>query len=181
MVRRSPQGWDSRTATRLAIGAALVWGALCGIYALLDWRFTQLAIGTAHALAMCLTQLGLDAQVAGTTVAWQGGRSSFVIIPECTGVYGASIFAAFVLAAPLGLGPRILGLAVGLVLVGALNLARLVLLALVQTRAPHFFHLAHDYLWQVLFVLGLATLYGAWLELARRWTRVPDGTPSLPG
>ena len=76
MVRRSPVGWDSRTATRLAYRAALVWGALCGIYALLDWRFSRLAIGTAHALAGCLNHVGLDAQVAGTVVAWQGGRRS---------------------------------------------------------------------------------------------------------
>jgi len=179
MVRRSPVGWDSRAATRLAYRAALIWGALCGSYALLDWRFSRLAIGTAHALAGCLNQLGLDAQAAGTIVAWQGGRSSFEIIPECTGIYGASIFAAFVLAAPLGLKPRLLGLAIGLILVSALNMTRLVLLALVQTRAPHLFHLAHDYLWQVLFVLALAGLYGVWLELAVR--RIPHGASSLPG
>ncbi|HWN82910.1 MAG TPA: hypothetical protein VNM87_12490 [Candidatus Udaeobacter sp.] len=172
--------WDSRAALRLAARAALLWGALCGLYALLDWRFTRLAIWTARALASCLARLGLDAQAAGTIVVWQGGRSSFEIVPECTGIYGASMFAAFVLASPLDRGSRLLGLALGTILIAALNLSRLVLLALVQTRFPRFFPVAHDYLWQVLFVLVLAGLYGAWLELAGRRS-APDAAPSLPG
>jgi exosortase/archaeosortase family protein len=178
---RGPGG-EKKAATRLALKAALIWGALSALYALCDWRFTPLTTRTAHVLARCLSALGLDAQVDQATVAWNGGQCSFVIIPECTGIFGLSILAAFVLATPAGMGARLIGLAAGAVAVAILNLARLVLLALVQTHAPQLFPVAHDYLWQIAFVLGLAGVYGAWLGLMLRSTlRAPDAAPSLPG
>jgi exosortase/archaeosortase family protein len=173
-------GAEPSAATRLALRAGLFWLVMSGAYALLDLHFAPVALATARALAACLVALGLDAVASGITVSWQSG--SFVIIPECTGIFGYSILAAFVLASPTGWRARILGLAVGAVAVALCNMARLVLLALVRTHAPRFYTVAHDYLWQVLFVLALAGFYGWWLSrsVRRAGPAAPHGALPQP-
>jgi archaeosortase B (VPXXXP-CTERM-specific) len=145
-----------------------IWLAEFVIYGLLDRRLDGLNQLTARGLGANLNLLQLDARIAGDTVWWLGDRHGFTIIDECTAVFGLSIYSAFVLATPAPLRWQGIGLVGGGLAIVGINQLRLLLLALVQTYFPSMFTLAHDYVWQVGFVVAIATLFLFWLGRINR-------------
>lgn len=143
-------------------------------YGLLDSRLGALNDWTARCLGWTLGQCGLAAQVSGNRVRWLGD-TGFVIIDECTGIFGLALLVAFMLGVPASAAKRAWGLAGAAAAVFLLNQLRLLLLALVLTYLPSGFDLVHDYLWQVAFLLAVAGLYIAWLTVVQR-----DRTARLP-
>jgi exosortase/archaeosortase family protein len=83
---------------------------------------------------------------------------------ECTGVFVYMLFMSFVLAYPVPWTARLAGLALGMPLIFAVNVMRLVTLARVVETYPHAFFYLHEYVWQGIFTVLVLVGSIAWAE-----------------
>lgn len=137
-------------------------------------------VTTAWSLGACLRALGVPATVSGNVVTFNAA-SAFEIISECTAIYIVPIFAAAVLAAPVGWRQRAGALSWGIPLLLVFNLARLVVLALIKLHWPAAFDLFHEYLWQVLFGATVIIAWWLWCESTLRRNAAEASARPLPG
>lgn len=91
---------------------------------------------------------------------------------ECTGIFVLVIYAAFLLAYPAPWSRRLAGIAVGVIVLQAVNVARLIALTLIASRWPELFDYFHEYIWQGIFVAMLALLVATWIDTVNRKTAV---------
>lgn len=155
-----------RTALRL--GAALAWVGII-VLARLFPDHSVSALDSLAALLASATQallggLGVVAQRAGTVLYVPGGFSYDVTI-GCTGLLPAAVLTVAIVASPASRAGQRRGLAIGVPLVLAVNLLRLVHLFWIGTHTPRYFDLAHTYLWEATLVL---CTFVTWL-LWSRW------------
>lgn len=89
---------------------------------------------------------------------------TFYITLECTAIYIAALYASLVLAYPVKAKKKLSGLTIGIPAILIANILRLLIIATVSERFPSkYFNYLHDYLWQIVFVLLVATLWFIWL------------------
>ena len=112
--------------------------------------------------------VGAGAQVAGTTIRLPS--AALDINHECTGIFVILVYAMFVLAYPAPWGHRAYGIALGLVVLTAVNVGRLILLTVIASMRPAWFAYFHEYFVQGLFIALLAFLASIWTEQVRRAT-----------
>jgi archaeosortase B (VPXXXP-CTERM-specific) len=122
----------------------------------------------AEAAGAGANQLGAEATVAGTIIRLD--RAALEINHECTGVFVLLVYAMFVLAYPAPWRQRVSGIALGAVLLTAVNVGRLVVLTWIASRRPEWFGYFHEYFFQGVFVALLAFLASVWTEQVRRAT-----------
>lgn len=89
----------------------------------------------------------------------------------CDGLEPTALFAAAVLAFSAPVLLKLAALAVGIPLLMALNLVRIVSLFLVGIYYPDLFHTMHIDVWQALFILVGSAFFGLWLV----WTTTVGG------
>jgi archaeosortase B (VPXXXP-CTERM-specific) len=118
-------------------------------------------------------RLGADASVEKTIIRTR--NAALDINHECTGVFVLLVYATFVLAYPAPWRQRLQGIGLGIVVLTAINVGRLVLLTLIASRRPAWFAYFHEYFFQGLFIALLAILASLWTEQVRRATvgRIP--------
>ncbi len=122
---------------------------------------------TAAAAAACANALGLDARVVGNVI--HLSSRSLSIDPQCTAVTLLTVYVALVLAYPMRWKTRLLAIAVGLPVLVAVNIARLVGVAWVSERvAGKVFYMVHDYLFGFGMVFAVLLMWAAWLSYAER-------------
>ncbi len=96
------------------------------------------------------------------------GTFSFIISPDCTGWKSILFLFALLFAVPHVSGKkRLLGLVIGIPVLWAGNLGRILLTVLVQDM--YGFELAvfvHDYLWRLGLVVLVLLIWGVWLSKA---------------
>ena len=145
-----------------AVAAAVVSGphdpVRAGPYGWLDLR-------TAEVVSAVLRLGGWPVLTAGPVVAHPDGFA-MEIYYRCTGLLPAAFLAVAVLAFPVGPGRRWRGLAGGVLLVLAVNLARLVALMVVGVSAPGYFDVAHRVVGEWLIILTVAAYWIAWARAA---------------
>ncbi len=124
-------------------------------------------LGTAQTSASLITLTGLKATQAGTLI-YLSNRILSIDVP-CTAIYLAAMFSALILAYPVKWISRLLGVLLGVVVILAVNLARIVAVAHVSVSASASFDFIHDYLFQVGMMLVVVVLWAMWLKLARRY------------
>lgn len=83
---------------------------------------------------------------------------------ECTGIFVWMLFASFVLAYPVPWSARIIGLAVGIPVLFAVNVIRLATLARIVEIYPAAFFYFHEYVWQGFFMVCVLVGAIAWAE-----------------
>jgi exosortase/archaeosortase family protein len=88
---------------------------------------------------------------------------SISIIQECTGVMEAVVFAVAVLAHATTWKNRAFGLLVGLPIICAFNVLRIVLLLVVGRHDPSLFESLHAHFFQGVFILLITLLWLGWL------------------
>ncbi|MBX3373646.1 MAG: hypothetical protein KF817_07415 [Phycisphaeraceae bacterium] len=130
--------------------------------------------GTATVTAAVLRALGEDAGARGTTVA--SDRMSIAIMRGCDAVEPSVLYVAAVLALPVALRRRWIGLGVGLVALVLLNQGRIVSLYYIGVHWPGAFETVHVDVWQPLFIL---LTFGGWILWAAWATR--RAAPGPPG
>ena len=92
------------------------------------------------------------------------GPFPVAIIDECTGVYEAVLLSAALLAFPTAWSRTLLGLLVGLPLIYAMNLLRILGLLFVGRYFPgRPFEFMHVYFWQVTMIAMVASVWLAWV------------------
>jgi exosortase H (IPTLxxWG-CTERM-specific) len=118
--------------------------------------------------APLLNALGQATTVSGSSIA--SARFSIDVARGCDAVEPAALFAAAVLAFPAPWRRKWPGLALGVLLLFALNLGRIVSLFLVGVYWPRLFHSLHADVWQVVFIVLAIVCWAGWIQwaLARR-------------
>jgi exosortase H (IPTLxxWG-CTERM-specific) len=113
-----------------------------------------------------LNGLGQGTHRAGSTLV--SSRFAMTVINECSASEFVIFLWASILAFPATLRRKIVGLALGTLAVGFVNLVRLVTLFLVGVYRPHFFTPAHEELWPGLFVIAVIFFIIGWVSWATR-------------
>ncbi|MBI4560355.1 MAG: archaeosortase/exosortase family protein [Candidatus Hydrogenedentes bacterium] len=97
----------------------------------------------------------------------------FALVPECGAAELMGIFFAAVVAFPTRWWKKGLGVLLGVPLLYVLNLLRLACLAMIGawTRQGPTYEIAHQYIWQGIFIFFVALLWLVWVELMvrREW------------
>jgi archaeosortase B (VPXXXP-CTERM-specific) len=91
------------------------------------------------------------------------GPYPVAIIDECTGVYEAVLLSAALLAFPTAWSRTLIGLAIGLPLIYAMNLLRIVGMLFVGRYFSRNFEFMHIYFWQVTMIAMVATVWLGWV------------------
>ena len=119
---------------------------------------------TAESSAFTLNLFGADVRTSGTIVA--SDRFAYNIVAECTAIGPLILFLGAVVAYPAKLGSKATGALLGLLIIGGLNVVRLVSLFYIGTYAPQRLDIFHLLIWQGVMILSVVML---WLFWVRRW------------
>lgn len=149
---------------------ALLFLALAGgLYAALSLPAVRAAVlepwtrGLAGTARTLLGLAGLPAGGEGNVLSV--GPFAVAVLDVCNGSDIFVLFAAAILAAPAPWWPyRGAALLLGLPLLAALNLLRVVALVLTGRYLPSLFEFSHQFLWQLLLVAATAGLFLLWLR-----------------
>lgn len=116
-----------------------------------------------------ITQL-FDPNVVSQGKTLLNGRTGEGVIIEagCNGVEACIILIAALLAYPASWRTRLVGLAIGLVAVQAVNLLRIISLFYLAQWSKPVFEFAHLYLWQALIMLDVVVVWLLWMRWATR-------------
>lgn len=132
-----------------------------------NWVNVRLAEWTATVLAALLALLGYRGRSEGIEVFSRLCR--FQIIGECTAYYPCAIYISAVMSYPCALRTRLVGLALGLPTLLAINQFRLLSLCWVYHYHYEHFETVHILVWQSLIIFFTVLLWIAWVTtLARR-------------
>lgn len=96
------------------------------------------------------------------------GRYNLRIVKNCDAMEANILYASAVLAFPVSVRPRVIGVAGGVALLVALNVVRICSLYYVGILAPQAFPFFHLELWPLLLIASGAALFLGWATLATR-------------
>jgi len=159
---KPPRNHSLKTGLLLFAGLAVV--LLAGVPFLhrsgaMDWACLALTEQTAWLIRLS----GLSAEIFngnGIHLA----RVDWEMVLECTAIGSMLVFAAFLLVFPSSFKAKGIGLAIGLPAIHLANLARLLAMAWVEELLPAYAIYFHDYLWQVVFLIGVVFLWLIWID-----------------
>jgi exosortase H (IPTLxxWG-CTERM-specific) len=126
----------------------------------LAWYLTD----TARLSSKILNCFGLRTIASGLTL--ESNRFAFTIERGCDAIEPCWFFGTAVLAYPAGLMRKLLGVALGVVLLNLLNLIRICSLFLLGTYAPGYFFTIHIEIWPAGFIVLSLLLWVCWIA----WT-----------
>jgi exosortase H (IPTLxxWG-CTERM-specific) len=137
-------------------------------YAVIIWVPNRLYEPFNHATALLtgflLRQVGAAPIVHGATVTLKSFKAE--VITECSGIYFAVLYAAFVVAYPATLKARLTGILLGIPFLNTINIFRLAGVIAIGAWRPSLFEYAHVYLAQVMMVLLVCVTCLAWCRWA---------------
>ena len=140
--------------------------AFCSIFYLIYYHFIDhfafLENVTASLLGFSLRIFGMDVIVNGNTVILDG--FALKIIDECTAMFGSIVYVSCTLAYPADIGKKIIGIALGIPCLYAINMVRLVVIAFVGLSNPEMFEYVHTYLWQTIFIVFVIIIWLIWVD-----------------
>ncbi len=118
--------------------------------------------------------LGIEADVDGSSIRINWRR--LLVTPECSGVEAIGIFLAGVIAFPCGRRKTLIGILIGFIGVGVLNVLRISVLIITAAWWPDAFETAHDALTHLFPLFAVLPLWLAWMLIAfRRGKDAGDG------
>lgn len=104
-----------------------------------------------------------DVTVYGRFLALQG--FSVEVIEECTGVFEMLIFLAAMISYPASWRSKLIGFLLGIPVLYAFNVIRIVFLAFVGAHYYRLFDFMHLYFWQATLILMITTVWVLWILL----------------
>jgi archaeosortase B (VPXXXP-CTERM-specific) len=155
---------------REAINYVLLFLVLCLLFYLLYYALLISGSGlllrlrefTASLVGFVFSAAGADVMVNGALVSING--FGLEIIDECTAVFSSIVYCACILAYPSTPRKKVVGVALGVPALYAINILRLSILALVGIYSPHLFEFVHVYLWQATFIIFVVLIFLLWLR-----------------
>jgi exosortase H (IPTLxxWG-CTERM-specific) len=167
------QWWNVPTY-RFAASFLLYLGAMALAFPFLRIRLAVLfhmsEVVTAEVVYWLLSLFSENTRIAGGTIVTLDGFS-VTIIEECTGIYEGLILAAALLAYPTAWRHTLVGFALGMPLIYAMNVLRIAVLLVAGGYSQSWFDFMHLYFWQVTMIAMVAAAWLAWL-----WWVVRDET-----
>lgn len=153
---------NRRELTFLILFAVLLGGSftLVSVNWVNDHVIEPFTGGIARVSGATLDLLGQDVRMQGTII--RGRRFAVNIRNGCNGVEAMLIFLAAVLAFPAPWRARLVGLAIGIVAIQAVNLVRVVALFLTGAYFPAWFDASHTVIWQTIVILFSVLLWILW-------------------
>lgn len=118
--------------------------------------------GTAAIAAQGIRLIGLQATVLGDNI--ELSHQSWLVTLECTAIYLMALYGSFVVTYPVKPTAKLIGVALGIPIIFAANILRLMFLAEAVEYLPGYFQALHDYVWQVGFVFLVVALWFAWIQ-----------------
>ena len=104
-------------------------------------------------------------QVVQTGVSITLENDQWIMTPECTALSAMIVFVAFVLVYPSSLKSKGIAVLTGIPFLIIANTLRLFSLAWATELFAKYAHLAHDYVWQVAFLILIAVMWLVWIEM----------------
>jgi exosortase H (IPTLxxWG-CTERM-specific) len=152
---------------------ALVFGALALLSEILYFAVVLGSPGLQlylNGLAAVSHRIVLAFDPDAVTYGSQIGSGFFVvdIAPECDAIQLCAMLAAAIVAFPAPLRSRLLGIAVSLALLQALNFARIVSLYYIGGIHPRHFDDAHKVWWPTILIAFTVSLWIAWARISTR-------------
>lgn len=155
---------------RFSLWATLLW--LMADAGLLKPSIRALQSGTSHLVVGLSLLTGLAASAGPqAVVSFGAGTFSFWISEGCTAWAAALLYCSAVLAYPARWRQRGFGVLIGLPLVFALNVVRLVSMAWLGVRWPSLYEQAHGLWWQALVILAIGLGWLVWARYAEAQQR----------
>lgn len=99
-------------------------------------------------------------------ILWSGTRSVIKVVPSCSGVDFLCFFCAAITVFPVPVSRRFAGMLIGVPILLALNLVRIMSLFVLGLRYPRVFDFAHEVLWAVILIITTIVLYINWMKWA---------------
>lgn len=158
-------------ANRFVVLFLIYLGALAFFYPKFSLRYTGAVEFMSELTAMFAT---LTVEPFSDVVSQKGtmiffGGFAVEIIEECTGLYEMLIYVAAVLAFPTTLVKRGIGVAMGVPILYAINVLRIVFLLVVGRFYPETFDFMHLYFWQATLILMITSVWLLWIfKVVRR-------------
>ena len=122
---------------------------------------------TARMTVALLHLLGVQAVRAGGQIHHPGGFA-YEIYYRCTAVLPAALLAALTFASTAPLAHRLIGTVLGVMVLVALNLVRLVHLFLLGVYRPALFEVTHGLVWELILIMATLGLWWMWSRWAIR-------------
>ena len=104
---------------------------------------------------------------------------AMIIMAGCNGVEAMLVLLAGILAYPAPWKLKLIGLAVGVVAIQALNLVRIISLFYLGQWSMVWFEWFHLYLWQALIILDALVVWLVWLRYLPRPQAPPPAAPAM--
>lgn len=147
--------------------------ALATIFPYLTDKFNPqvywLNAATAEVTGFFLKPFGMGTRVSGTIISLP--NFSVEVVGECTGLYEMLIFLAAMIAYPAGWKKKLMGAALGIPFLYAVNIVRMVLIMVVGNWSPKTFDFMHMYFWQVAMILIIVSAWVLWIEKVVHYER----------
>ncbi len=129
----------------------------------LNVNFLPMQEASAEFTDNALNALNIPTEREKIRIGVQG--KDFLITEDCTAWKGMFFFLSLVIASGSTLKKTVKGLAVGIPVIYALNLLRILLLILFTVQlGPHIYDLLHTFLWQTGMVVSVFILWVMWLR-----------------
>lgn len=120
--------------------------------------------------------IGVQSHVSGSTISVAG--RALEVTPECSGIEAMGVFLAGVLAFPCGRRNTLVGIVLGFIGVGLLNILRVSGLTIVAGWMPQGFGLTHDALTHLFPLFAVLPLWLLWLAFVVRRSNNNTERPS---
>jgi len=133
-----------------------------------DAAFAPLNHATASLSGSCLTLFGGDAEVAGDMISLNGFRVR--IVTECTALYGAALFCAFMFSVQASLKARLTGFLIVPAVLAIADSVRIAAITAVGALRPDLFEIFHAYVGQLVMTLLVLAAALAWHRLGAETT-----------
>ena len=170
-----------RSYRRQVVQFVVVFAILAGASSALETWMRSRHVGVGYQAAITrivctlVVPLGVDLQrehMKNECTIWIN-NVQMVVTVECAAVLATGLFLSAVLAFPGNWPSKLVGVMVGVVGVGLLNLLRIVMLAAVAQYAPDWFGVSHDVLMQGFLLIMVTPLWLGWLA----WVMKVSGGP----
>lgn len=122
---------------------------------------------TARMTVAWLHLLGVEALRAGGQIHHPGGFA-YEIYYRCTAVLPAALLAALTFASTASLSRQVIGMTLGVSVLIAVNLVRLVHLFLLGVYRPALFEVTHGVVWELILIMTTLGLWWLWSRWAIR-------------
>lgn len=92
-------------------------------------------------------------------------NDNWIMTPECTALSAIVVFVAFVIVYPASMKSKGIAVLAGIPFLIVANTLRLFSLAWATELFAKYAQLAHDYVWQVAFLILIAVMWLVWIEM----------------